>query len=514
LKNSCQRIYPIALSVFLGLQILVIVDVFHERKLNFAVFGILIGLCGANLSSTSNGNLKISSWWVVIAFLFAVLLRAIPYFDNSVPLGYDAGLYKFAFETPFGEAWLKQIYPLLFLRVMSAITNLTSINFVLIPLFIIFSASTCVILYFVIKKVFDKNIGILAALLFSFSISQFHVFSNLFYKNSLGIIFLLLTFTYYDRSKTIQPGLIAVGCLLGGIHRPAFLIFGISFLVFIAINIQSYRRKEILNAIINGLVILILVMIINYDRIDEFFLERIRIAFDTTGKVGDQGGFYITLWEYLNHSALLIAFAIPGISLVRKKQLPLTITFIVLLTIIVGKLYFHRRYIIYLDLILIIFSSYGLLSLVNSKIFPKDYLGKIMMILVLCIAGAKITKTSFNLDPLINEIELESISDLNYSLEQDASLLLTDAYYAPWFKGWLKREIIVPGIFETDILTYAQWNLLWYGDQEDKEGILDLFPSPTYVHVGMRTTGLTPFTGQCFKKMAVKEMNLFQYNCK
>jgi len=77
-----------------------------------------------------------------------------------------------------------------------------------------------------------------------------------------------------------------------------------------------------------------------------------------------------------------------------------------------------------------------------------------------------------------------------------------------------KREIIVPVIFETDILTYAQWNLLWYGDQEDKEGILDLFPSPTYVHVGMRTTGLTPFTAQCFKKMAVKEMNLFQYNCK
>ncbi len=339
IKEIIQQIYPVGLIIFLVLQTLVVTNIIQENVLSFAVFGLFLGVAGIYFSNKSLKTIKISSWWLVTAILLTILFRVIPYLNNSVPHGYDAGLYRNAFENPFGDESLKTYYPLFFLSVMSTLTRWTSSNFVLIPLFIIISASTCGFIFLAAQKLFDKDVATIAALFFAFSLTQYHVFSNLFYKNALGIIFLLISFIFFVRSKTIQPGLIAVGSLLGGIHRPAFLLFGFTYLIFFVINLKKYQRKEMVMAALNGLAIIIIAISINFDRIDEFFLGRFAVAINTNGRYGDQGGFYQTFWEYLNQSALLIAFAIPGIFSKKYRKLPLGIALIILLIIIVGKLW-------------------------------------------------------------------------------------------------------------------------------------------------------------------------------
>ncbi len=177
-------------------------------------------------------------------------------------------------------------------------------------------------------------------------------------------------------------------------------------------------------------------------------------------------------------------------------------------------LYFHRRYIIYLDLVLIIFASIGLLSVANSKISPKRVFNKLIILFVLGISAAIMFKTAIELKPLITQQELLGISTLNNNLEKDARILLTDSYYAPWFKGWVDRDIIAPGMFDTDYLTFKQWELIWYGDPREKQNVLEELTRPTYIHIGKRTLGLSAFPNECFDDLSVPEMTLYKFSCK
>jgi hypothetical protein len=110
-KNLFKQAYPTVLIVFFILQALSIFGFIQQGTISFAIFGLSLGIGGIFISTFPDRDLKISSWWIAAAVPLAILFRTIPYFDTTVPYGYDAGLYKYAFEYPFDEGQLKKHLP-------------------------------------------------------------------------------------------------------------------------------------------------------------------------------------------------------------------------------------------------------------------------------------------------------------------------------------------------------------------------------------------------------------------
>ncbi len=272
LREIIRNSYFHLLILFILAVFLLKISFLQISSLNFVWFAVILGLFGWSLNKKKK-PVDISFWLLFLAFFVVVFIRIIPYIGNSVPLGYDPGLYKFVFEHPFGEQWTLKMYPMFFSLVMGGLNLIFGSWFLLVPFFIFLSSLICLILYYVVKRLFNQSIGILAALIFMVSITQFQTFWWCYYKNVLGIILLLFSFLYLDKGgQGFKWKLILIGGLIGGIHRPALFIFGLTFVIYALFQIK--KKDYFKNYILNGVAILILVLLFNFDRIGVFLLPQ------------------------------------------------------------------------------------------------------------------------------------------------------------------------------------------------------------------------------------------------
>ena len=58
-------------------------------------------------------EIKLSKKFLILAFLIILTPKVIPYLGNSIPLGYDAGIYKYGIEQSLTEhAFVSSTFPL------------------------------------------------------------------------------------------------------------------------------------------------------------------------------------------------------------------------------------------------------------------------------------------------------------------------------------------------------------------------------------------------------------------
>ena len=99
LENSFYQLIAIY-TVFIAM---IAFGFLNRYSLQFHILGIALGVMGIfALANSDNGNkeMKRRHAFVLIgiALAFIIVFRAIPYVDNSIPIGYDAGLYKYGIE--------------------------------------------------------------------------------------------------------------------------------------------------------------------------------------------------------------------------------------------------------------------------------------------------------------------------------------------------------------------------------------------------------------------------------
>ncbi|MFH1547618.1 MAG: hypothetical protein ABIC57_03970, partial [bacterium] len=158
------------LVVYAALVVLISLNLFWKYTLHFEIFAVVIAVIGAYALRELDDNgkkdkVKAARWHyllLVIGIVLIIGLRVVPYLDNSIPLGYDAGIYKYGIES-FAEkgfnvdSWVKGAFTPGFLYLMFVLCKVFGSGAILTWLFIGFNLLLGVSVYLVGKEYFNKR---------------------------------------------------------------------------------------------------------------------------------------------------------------------------------------------------------------------------------------------------------------------------------------------------------------------------------------------------------------------
>ncbi|MBI3160025.1 MAG: glycosyltransferase family 39 protein [Chloroflexi bacterium] len=482
---------------------------------NLWFIALILGLLGLALTETADKQPQLSRVWVIGAFLFALAIRSLPYIDNQVPLGFDPGLYKALFERPNDAVW-SGIYPLPFTLLMHGLTAIFGFTIVNIPIFILVTSLTALVLYREGRRLFGQDAGIVAALLFSVSITQFDLFQLNYYKNAFGIIFLVFALHTLDDANRLNWGLILLGTLVAGMHQLALALFGLAYALHWLMRFRETSWRERLWVAANGFIILGLTLLTNYDRVDVYIFGQASRFLRSVSEIQLGGtanaGQYLDTIVYFNFNAPLLALGLPGLLRARQSR-SLVVATLVLAAIIGLKLFFYRRFLIYFDIFLILFAAIGWLGLFRSSgLTSGGAWGRWAAMAVLVLMGVHVANRSLDTKPLIQAEELAEIDALDTLLPPEASLLTLDPSYATWAVGWTGFEIIAPTMLNDDY-SAVEWQMFRRSETAARLQFLEVFPRPLYLLVSLEDSNLTPFQPECFQEIRLEYFAVYEVIC-
>lgn len=495
IKTSFYQLLIIyTVLVFLGSLAVV-----SSYTLHFEIFALILAVLGVCILD-SKSEIKMPYVLMLISFVIILTFRILPYLNNDTPLGYDPGIYKYVMEAyqqnlpdiPVEniDLWVRRGFePGLFI-----ITDLLYLigfdtRAILTWFFIFFDLLLGLSIYVAAGRFFGKNVGILSLLVYSISIVQFKVFSYMYYKNVVALFVMLIAFYLFKSGKYLP--FILTSAFVGALHRPTFLILGSVYVVYIVAN-----RKEFVRNALSGVAILAIALTFYLPNIKEAIIDNIEPII--TANIG--AGTFISLFTFQFSSLPYLPFALLGfLVLARKRDFKIFFFWFLISGIIVYfKLIFFDRFIIHLDIAMIILASLGFYEIVKSN---KRIGSAILFILFL--SSILVMNQNFNeAKPLISEKELNIIKQFNY-VESDAYVISTSSYYSPWILGYSGRKTIAPGLFDYDKWSFEEWETFrTVGEKEKAVEMLNIYEKPLYIYVGEKSRiNETKFENKCFDKI-------------
>ncbi len=513
IKSIIRKSFLQLLAVYTILVMLSLLGVIPRFILHFEIFAVILAVM-AVVSIKKGKQVKIPKYWLVAAIALVLFFRIIPYIDNTIPLGYDPGIYKYAIDNPLSqEEWMKEAFEPGFLLIASFLkyTGFSTYS-ILTSVLIFFEVVLGLMIYFVTKKFFNAQSGILAFLLYAVSLTQFKAFAFCYYKQVLGLILLLVS-VYFLKMKEEKASLshfillMVSASFLGAVHRPTFLIFGLVFVVYVVKKlcvVKSFKDFG-LNALL-GLLILVSVFLFYIGRIKEALLAFVFPVI--TGNMGS--GTFLNFTEYQMVSVIYLPFSLLGLfHLAKKKDFNLLfLWFLVNGAIVFLKLFFYNRYIVSLDVVMIIFAGYGFYLLIRGN----NKLGACITILLVVLASSLVFLEAMASKPMIAEEELDIIISLKNTTEAQAFLMSTDSYYSPWLQGYSGRRVIAPGLFDYDNWTRDEWGLFW--NSTNVSELLGRYEKPLYLFAGREQFfNFEIVNAACLSTFLVRN-NTFIYVCR
>jgi hypothetical protein len=229
---------------------------------------------------------------------------------------------------------------------------------------------------------------------------------------------------------------------VGSIHRPTFYIFGLGyflFSIFSPYKNKSYNFRQLQKNILYGILIILIAGLFYLGNFRNQILYIIEPVVTGFVEPGVASGTFISFLLYQFSTLTYLPFAIFGFFILIKKRNFNILFYLTLITAIIVyfQFFFFNRFIIYLDIFLIILASLGFANLIeNKKIF-----GTIVLILMIFSAGFVTLKESYGSKSLITSQELEVINYLN-NTEPDAFVMAISSKYAPFVLGYSNRKTI------------------------------------------------------------------------
>jgi len=479
--------------IFTVLALLEALNVIH-LPVDYRIFAIVVALFAIPAVAASQrlegGTLRKAMPLLFAIFLLALILRVIPYIRYPVPLGYDPGFYKYTFDTYAGALpsipetglplWIKQMYEHGLFVLFSAAhqtAGADSLQF-MYYMFPLVSAFLVFPVFIVVRSLFGQRAGLIAALLYAVSFTQFDMFAWFYFKNAFGLMFLLFAIYALEKKK---HGLMAVMlAALGIFHRPEFLLFALVLIPYFLVH----RRKGIIYACL-GAALMIL----------PFWIARWGVNWDTlTGTVSSAvtniqtgeplgGGTFFNFTTYTEVALSYIPFALIGLFylILRRNWNSIFFYFVINLVIVVFELFFFRRFIIPLDIVVIVLAALGIeYGLLQRRRVPRFIIAPVLVLIVVAAAVPTIDSVK-DTKPLITGKQLEAVEWLRDNAEGDAYALAL-SHDAPWVLGWSGHSVIAPGLFEWDRYTREQWfDFFATNDSQAARDFLDVYQSPIYI---------------------------------
>ena len=437
---------------------------------------------------------------LVVVSLSGLILAAkiIPFLLAKAPLGYDSGIYRgiidfFSARLPYlpvspGNWQMAEPWGL-FLS-----TNLLSLvgwstNQILYGYYIVLNLLLGAAVYVLVKEHFGRKAAICSLFLFAVSITQFRAFWMMYYKNILALFLMLMAFYLLERKSWLA---VPIAGFLGAAHRPTFLIFGLAmagyFLATVLKRGCSSKKKYIFISGLGILTVALSLYIYNPQAILNFLSGDVEEMVQTFGPdSATTGKFFFNFQFYRQMTTLYLPLAILGlIRLIQKRKFnPLFFCFIFSFIIVYFNLIFHNRFIIPLDIMVVVLSGVALSvlavkfwSTLSGKAAVIVFLLGVLYVFGICVKDMK---------PLISNAELAEIESLSGIAKENDYVMAVTSYYSPWVYGFSGRKAITPRLFEYDKWSVLKWKTFWStGNLELRHQLLDEYEKPLYVFIGDR----------------------------
>lgn len=566
IKAIFQSTFYQLLLVYSVLLVLISLNLLYKYTIHFEIFALILSVFGIAIISKSDItnfnkhkhlkhlNKKLHYGFFILASIFIFVFRAIPYFHNKVPLGYDTGIYKYAIEHGLKnlDSWILQGTEPGFLYLMSLLKLIFSSQFILTWLFILFFVLLGLGVYLVSKEYFNKLAGLIALLLFALSLIQFKLFTYMYYKNVIGLCLMLFSIYFLKKADDNKKNkeepeknkkyyrwlFIVLAGLTGAVHRPTFYILCISYFFYSFVspinfsdnkinnknnktdnntifkhsnkNKLSYSISILLKNVISGIIILVIFSVFYLGKFKVAVLSMFEPVLNAFFQPGESPGTFISFFSYQFSSLAYLPFALLGLFCLTKKRKFNMLFFLAVVTAIIVyfKFFFFNRFIIHLDIALLILASLGFCILIKNK---KKF-GIAIVVLLLFSSCVVVFNEARKTNPLVSEQELEVIMSMQ-NLDSEY-VMCTSSYYSPWLQGYSGKKVIAPGLFDYDNHSKAEWFDFWTTQElgEIKQ-FLDIYPKPLYIFIGEKQKdNLDSY--ECFENIYKQgDSKIYKFNC-
>lgn len=472
---------------------------------------------------------KFTSAWVILllVFLFALAIRLLPYIHSQVLLGYDAGIYKYTIELYHSALpqipestlplWVREMTPQglpvladTFHTVAGAdATQLLRYLFPLVGAFLVFP------IFILTRSLLNQRTALLASVLYAISYTQFTTFTFLYFRQVLGLMFLLFAIYALEKKKYVLLALMFAG--LGIFHRPEFLLLALILIPYLIIK----RDWRVLYSVAGTMALIAPFWLFRFD-INLGMLQGVFATAVTNIQTGvaTGGGSFPGFYMYQDVSLAYLPFALIGAIylIIKRSWNSLFFYFVINLAIVIFKLFFFNRYIISLDIAMVILAAVGINVILlhrqrNAKIVVTA-VSVVVIIMIIVAGGVPTLLQSNSVKPLINDEQLHTIEWLAQNTELDA-YILASTYDAPWVLGWSNRKVIAPVMFHWNQHNEQEWfDFYETADLNEVKQFLDRYQGTVYIYCSGNedsSLGLEKFDNECFNRIKDEQVVVYKY---
>lgn len=417
---------------------------------------------------------------MIFAWYVATRLYSFVHYGSRA-FGYDTGIYRHFINGYFERFFDSTIVPFGFSGYTTSLRFLgAGTDTILFGGYIILSLAMAGLLYCIVLEYTEKKISAwFATTLFSISIVQYEFFWGYYYRNFLALFFTLIIFYLIQiRSRLLWLPLAALSIA----HPLTALPVGISLCLYAWC--KKEERKFIL---ISGLLAGVVAIVLQYKEFlvylpfitNYFGAATVAVAAGNT----DATGLFMSGKNFLYAILWYAPLAIFTLITAQWKKYVLPITFLFVNTgLVLAQVVFYRRFLVSIDLILIILAAVGLTTIWE---WPQKY-SKTLVVLFLLVFGIYFTSHMVRTEPLLTKNEMVTIAELK--LPENARILTINPYYAPWLYGFTNYGIIAPGMFEYDTWNREKWDLFrgQINTALQTEMLQEYQTQPLYIFLGER----------------------------
>ena len=484
---------------------------FKSYTIQFELFALITAIICICRKEKLQKEKQLPAWLIIVGVALIIFTRLIPYWTNDVPLGYDAGFYTAAIDQyaeQRAEKWFTQWSP----PGMFALTNFLkgigiSTHTIIVYFYIFLELALGITIYAFTKIFFNRNAAIISLFIYALSIAQYMVFQALFFKNVLALILMLSALIAFKKKQNLIGAILAIAVF--GIHQPTFLVFGLAYLIYTLSMIKKqpkqFRKYALIGAalIAGGSVFYL----------HEFYMLIINRIGALTPQAGPGSFISFSRYEYFS-LAYLAAALIGWLYTIKRKQFEFPFYIFTFSGIIVYfKLFFYHRFIIYLDVIVIVMAAYGISIVMNEhRRTTFALIGLMLVTMAATLMPIMLTDRHH-----ISMQEREFIKNLQEVVEPNSSILSNMVEDAPFLQAYSNRTVIAPGLFGHGKFTHTEWRRYWTAESfENIKDLMDRYEKPLYIYLGEKTMrGETQkFNASCVTSIRKQDrMELLKYEC-
>jgi hypothetical protein len=474
-------------------------------------------------------DMRLATGMLIAAVLFLLITRLIPFFRYGMtPLGYDTGFYLSGMDSAIRG-------------ILSGIGHRNTRALIWLPLrwagidpivvlhglYVVTQFAIAGALYSIGRTLGLRSRRLHAAtlvVLFVVSVPQFFAYWWMLYQAQLAIALLLLTIVLLHRRSTLSVFTAVLGAV---IHPATFLPFIVAIvLTLILALVQSLIVQRPMRSEMRFLLALFVVAVIIAEpflgNIKEFVLVYLR------GPILEYGwlttnypvhlrpqftGLYINLPTFQPANVYLFPFAAIGVlwfawlgirmivmrfrsrvglptiddssrvRLVFERSTLFMVYGAILVTLTIIPFIYQHRYLISLDIVLMIFAAYPFTRFVVTGF--RDRAGKIMVAILFAGIFGYSSLVVAAQPPQVYPDELEEIQSIGLMAGANEYAMATESQYTPWLLAFSERTVIDPGFLATNRWVYDMWDEFWNGKSDARRfELLTMYDRPMYIFTG------------------------------